>query len=98
MGCDRFGQDRYSADARPSECALQGRGHSVVAKAEGAYPGKPPPPEQLAEIRAVLEAAGIEFTDGGVKLKRIGRQGGMEGGGSRSPPRSTMHPSLSGRD
>jgi hypothetical protein len=30
----------------------------------------PPTPEQLAEIRAVLEAAGVEFTNGdGVKLK-----------------------------
>ena len=36
---------------------------NTVGKAEGAYPGKPPTPEQLAEIRAVLEAAGVEFTD-----------------------------------
>ena len=45
---------------------------NTVGKAEGAYPGKPPTPEQLAEIRAVLEAAGVEFTDGdpaGVRLK-----------------------------
>jgi hypothetical protein len=43
-----------------------------VGKAEGAFPGAPPSPEQLQEIRAVLEAAGVEFTNGdepGVKLK-----------------------------
>ncbi len=54
--------------------AIRGRGitGNTVGKAEGAYPGKPPTPEQLAEIKAVLEAAGIEFTNGdepGVKLK-----------------------------
>jgi hypothetical protein len=53
--------------------ALRGRGitGNTVGKAEGAYPGKPPTPEQLAEIKAVLEAAGIEFTncdEPGVKL------------------------------
>ena len=53
--------------------ALRGRGitGNTVGKAEGAYPGKPPTPEQLAEIKTVLEAAGIEFTNGdepGVKL------------------------------
>ena len=45
---------------------------NTVGKAEGAFPGKPPSPEQVAEIRAVLEAAGVEFTDGdpaGVRLK-----------------------------
>jgi hypothetical protein len=46
--------------------AIRGRGitGNTVGKAEGAYPGKPPTPEQLAEIKAVLEAAGIEFTNG----------------------------------
>jgi hypothetical protein len=53
--------------------AIRGRGitGNTVGKAEGVYPGKPPTPEQLAEIKAVLEAAGIEFTNGdepGVKL------------------------------
>jgi hypothetical protein len=43
----------------------------VFLFAEGDYPGEPPTPQQLAEIRAVLEAAGVEFTDGnepGVRL------------------------------
>jgi len=55
--------------------AIKGPGitGNTVGKAEGAYPGKAPTPEQLAEIKAVLEAAGIEFTNGeesGVKLRK----------------------------
>jgi hypothetical protein len=45
---------------------------NTVGKAEGDYPGNPPTSEQLAEIRAALEAAGVEFTNGdeaGVKLR-----------------------------
>jgi hypothetical protein len=44
---------------------------NTIGKAEGDYPGEPPTLEQLAEIRDVLEAAGVEFTSGepGVKLK-----------------------------
>jgi hypothetical protein len=45
---------------------------NTVGKAEGAFPGKPPTDEQLAEIKRTLEAAGVEFTNGhgpGVKLK-----------------------------
>jgi hypothetical protein len=45
---------------------------NTIGNAEGDYPGEPPTSEQLAEIRAVLEAAGVEFTSGdepGVKLK-----------------------------
>jgi hypothetical protein len=57
------------------QIAIRARGitGNTVGKAEGAYPGKPPPPEQLAEIRAVLEAAGVEFADGdpaGVRFSR----------------------------
>jgi hypothetical protein len=49
----------------------------TVGKAEGAFPGNAPTPEQLAENRAVLEGAGVEFTNGdepGVKLRRSGPQ------------------------
>jgi hypothetical protein len=45
---------------------------NTVGKAEGAFPGMPPTPDQLDAIKEALEAAGIEFTDGdepGVKLK-----------------------------
>jgi hypothetical protein len=62
--------------------AIRGRGitGNRVGKAEGAYPGNAPTPEQLAEIQAVLEAAGVEFTNGdepGVKLKatKAGKDG-----------------------
>jgi hypothetical protein len=44
---------------------------NTVGKAEGAFPGAPPTLEQLQQICAVLEAAGVEFTNGdepGVKL------------------------------
>jgi hypothetical protein len=46
---------------------------NTVGKAEGDYPGNPPTSQQLAEIRAALEAAGVEFTTGdesGVKLRK----------------------------
>ena len=57
------------------QVAIRARGitGNTVGKAEGAYPGKPPTPEQLAEIRTVLEAAGVEFTNGdapGVRLRK----------------------------
>ena len=50
--------------------ARAGVSGNTVGKAEGAFPGSPPTPEQLAAIQEVLEAAGVEFTNGeGVKLK-----------------------------
>jgi hypothetical protein len=56
---------------------------NTVGKAEGAFPGSPPTPEQLQEIRVVLEAAGIEFTLGtpGVRLRPTSsRAGGPHSG------------------
>jgi hypothetical protein len=46
--------------------AIRARGvtANTVGKAEGDYPGCPPTPEQLASIKAALEAAGVEFTNG----------------------------------
>src|SRR5215213_2847482 len=54
--------------------AVRARGVTInsIGKAEGDYLGEPPTSKQLAEIRAVLEAAGVVFTNGaepGVKLK-----------------------------
>ena len=37
---------------------------NTVGKVEGAYPGKLPTDEQLAEIKRTLKAAGVEFTEG----------------------------------
>jgi hypothetical protein len=82
---DQIRQARKLLGWHRGQVAIRGRGitGNTVGKAEGAYPGKPPSPEQLAEIRAVLEAAGVVFTNGdepGVKVKRISPQGGMEAG------------------
>jgi len=71
---DQIRQARKLLGWHRGQIAIRARGitGNTVGKAEGAYPGKPPSPEQLAEIRAVLEAAGVEFTDGdpaGVRLK-----------------------------
>jgi transcriptional regulator with XRE-family HTH domain len=63
--------------------ARAGVSGNTVGKAEGAYPGSPPTPEQLAAIQEALEAAGVEFTNGdepSVKLKRTGPQGGKQVG------------------
>jgi hypothetical protein len=54
--------------------AVRARGVTIntIGKSEGDYLGEPPTSKQLAEIRAVLEAAGVVFTNGaepGVKLK-----------------------------
>jgi transcriptional regulator with XRE-family HTH domain len=50
--------------------ARAGVSGNTVGKAEGAFPGSPPTPEQLAAIQEALEAASVEFTNGdGVKLK-----------------------------
>ena len=71
---DQIRQARKLLGWHRGQIAIRARGitGNTVGKAEGAYPGKPPTSEQLAEIRAVLEAAGVEFTDGdpaGVRLK-----------------------------
>ena len=70
---DQIRQARKLLGWHRGQIAIRARGitGNTVGKAEGAYPGKPPSPEQLAEIRAVLEAAGVEFTDdpAGVRLK-----------------------------
>ena len=71
---DQIRQARKLLGWHRGQIAIRARGitGNTVGKAEGAYPGKPPTPEQLAEIRAVLEAAGVEFTDcdpAGVRLK-----------------------------
>jgi hypothetical protein len=70
---DQIRQARKLLGWHRGQIAIRARGitGNTVGKAEGAYPGKPPTPEQLAEIRAVLEAAGVEFTDcdpAGVRL------------------------------
>jgi transcriptional regulator with XRE-family HTH domain len=60
--------------------ARAGVSGNTVGKAEGAYPGSPPTPEQLAAIQEALEAAGVEFTNGdepGVKLRRPAAEGGI---------------------
>jgi len=44
--------------------ARAGVSGNTVGKAEGAFPGMPPTPDQLNAIKEALEAAGIEFTDG----------------------------------
>jgi transcriptional regulator with XRE-family HTH domain len=52
--------------------ARAGVSGNTVGKAEGAFRGMPPTPDQLDAIKEALEAAGIEFTEGdepGVKLK-----------------------------
>ena len=54
--------------------ARAGVSGNTVGKAEGAFPGNPPTPEQLAAIQEALEA---EFTNGnepGVKLKAKGER------------------------
>ena len=63
---DQIRQARKLLGWHRGQIAIRARGitGNTVGKAEGAHPGKPPTPEQLAEIRAVLEAAGVEFTDG----------------------------------
>jgi transcriptional regulator with XRE-family HTH domain len=69
---DQIRQARKLLGWHRGQIAIRARGitGNTVGKAEGAYPGKQPTPEQLAEIRAVLEAAGVEFTDGArVRLK-----------------------------
>jgi hypothetical protein len=71
---DQIRQARKLLGWHRGQIAIRARGitGNTVGKAEGAFPGKPPSSEQLAEIRAVLEAAGVEFTDGdpaGVRLK-----------------------------
>jgi hypothetical protein len=61
--------------------ARAGVSGNTVGKAEGAYPGSPPTPEQLAAIQEALEAAGVEFTNGdapGVRLKADQPSGGMQ--------------------
>ena len=71
---DQIRQARKLLGWHRGQIAIRARGitGNTVGKAEGAFPGKRPTPEQLAEIRAVLEAAGVEFTDAdpaGVRLK-----------------------------
>ena len=63
---DQIRQARKLLGWHRGQIAIRARGitGNTVGKAEGAFPGKPPSSEQLAEIRAVLEAAGVEFTDG----------------------------------
>jgi hypothetical protein len=59
--------------------ARAGVSGNTVGKAEGAHPGSPPTPEQLAAIQEALEAAGVEFTNGdapGVRLKLTSPQAG----------------------
>ena len=60
---DQIRQARKLLGWHRGQIAIRARGitGNTVGKAEGAYPGKPPTSEQLAEIRAVLEAAGVEF-------------------------------------
>ena len=55
---DQIRQARKLLGWHRGQIAIRARGitGNTVGKAEGAYPGKPPTPEQLAEIRAVLEA------------------------------------------
>ena len=53
---DQIRQARKLLGWHRGQIAIRARGitGNTVGKAEGAYPGKPPSPEQLAEIRAVL--------------------------------------------
>ena len=70
---DQIRQARKLLGWHRGDVAIRARGitGNTVGKAEGAFPGSPPTPEQLQEIRIVLEAAGIEFTSStpGVKLR-----------------------------
>ncbi|MFL5172532.1 MAG: hypothetical protein ACJ8CX_18005, partial [Microvirga sp.] len=54
----RAGATHCTTEARPS--ARRPRHRPAVGKAEGAFPGKPPTPEQLAAIQEALKTAGIE--------------------------------------
>ena len=56
---DQIRQARKLLGWHRGQIAIRARGitGNTIGKAEGAFPGKPPTPEQLAEIRAVLEAA-----------------------------------------
>ena len=76
ISADQIRQARKLLGWHRGDVAIRARGitGNTVGKAEGAFPGSPPTPEQLQEIRGVLEAAGIEFTIGtpGVKLRRTG--------------------------
>jgi transcriptional regulator with XRE-family HTH domain len=71
---DQIRQARKLLGWHRGQIAIRARGitGNTVGKAEGAFPGKPPSLEELAEIPAVLEAAGVEFQHGdpaGMRLK-----------------------------
>jgi hypothetical protein len=62
ISADQIRQARKLLGWHRGDVAIRARGitGNTVGKAEGAFPGSPPTPEQLQEIRGVLEAAGIE--------------------------------------
>ena len=99
---DQIRQARELLGWHRGQIVIRARGitGNTVGKAEGAYAGEPPTPEQLAEIRAVLEAAGVEFTNGdepGVKPRatKAGKPKWATSAGNVGPSLRTLSPTES---